>query len=176
MLENSRKLPTGIVSATFKNNNSPPTPLVYAMSQITGLVPDIVLMILDQLSYLDLILLALTCKSLAFAVVGDDIFKMKAKGKEEAHSKLGHLGTMSRFVDWNSPLHRSALMCPYFTCPFHMRKARNWAKEIKEKMRQLRAERVAKGETLEIPKQLPPMKALEAPERSHIRDGQQLDD
>lgn len=153
----------------FKNGNKPPTPLVYAMSQVTGLGPDIVFIILNKLSYRDLVLLALTCKSLAFAVVGDDMFKKKAKEEEEAHSKLGHLAIMARFFP-NTHFHRSSLMCTYYICPFHMRKARKWAREIKTKMQQLRAERVAKGEIVESPRQLP-IETITATTRGTIQLG-----
>jgi hypothetical protein len=107
------------------------------IADLTGFPAELCLMILSHLSYRDFVLLALTSKSMAITILNDPLFVKTAATEEAEHNVLGHLRIVLRAFPHRSQ-HRSKLWCSHYTCPFHMRRLRDWNRRVERKMKLLR--------------------------------------
>ncbi len=108
-------------------------------------------MIASQLTYCDLVLLALTCKSMAIPILKDPLFSKIAAAEEAKHIALGHFEIVVRAFP-HLTQHRSKLWCSHYTCPFHMRRLRNWNWKVAKAMKRLKEEQKQEAEMQDLQK------------------------
>ena len=119
------------------------------ISHCTGLPAELCLMILSHLSYRDFVLLALTSKFGANAVLNDPVFETAAAREETEHSALGHYGFVMRCYP-GSKQSRSKLRCSHYTCPFHMRSLRKWSRKVEKEKERLEIAKARRGKTQKL--------------------------
>jgi hypothetical protein len=110
-----------------------------AASLFGGLPAEVWFMILSLADYRTLVLMALSCKGLAFAILNSQAFQIAAATEEAAHKELGHYEYVTKRTDRKSES-RSKLYCSHFLCPFYMKNIWTWAKNVKMAAKKLEEE------------------------------------
>jgi hypothetical protein len=111
-----------------------------AASLFGGLPAEVWFMILSLADYRTLVLMALSCKGLAFAVLNSQAFQIAAATEEAAHKELGHYEYVMKRANRKSES-RSKLYCSHFLCPFYMKNIWTWANNVKMAAKKLEEER-----------------------------------
>ncbi|ETI25197.1 hypothetical protein G647_04570 [Cladophialophora carrionii CBS 160.54] len=138
-------IPQRILATVPSNTQQLSGDLLEIIAHLTGFPAELCLAVLSHLSYRDFVLLALTSKSMAIMIMNDPVFIKTAATEEAEHNASGHLQIVVRAFPHLSQ-HRSKLWCSHYTCPFHMRRLRNWNRRVEREMKLLQENRAKEQE------------------------------
>lgn len=99
--------------------------IIGVIAHLTRFPPELCLMVIENLSYQDLVSFALTSKSMAKSVLELPNYPKLAAKEEAEHDGLGHHQILCRlFGSFSGPFPRSKIFCTWYTCPWYNRKTR----------------------------------------------------
>ncbi|KIY02869.1 uncharacterized protein Z520_01334 [Fonsecaea multimorphosa CBS 102226] len=135
-------IPQEVLSTVSDDGRSSSSKAIHLVSRLRNLPRELFLLIFNALSYRELVLLALTCKSMAIFILNDPIFTIVANAEEAKHAALGHYETVLNAFPFRRRLpyrlpHRSLLWCSHFTCPFFSRRLREWQRKVRKSVQEL---------------------------------------